>query len=157
MPNYKVNMSFGLHQGYAIEGAIGSFFKIDASYLSPNVNLASRLMMATMQYNVKILVSGELVTVMTKDVKKFMREVDTITVKGSAKPIKLFTVDVQTEDFAEVTDRVRKLRLKDKKRFVDRERFVLWEGLKRRAMTTINVFRNDSDFSALRKNVDRGF
>ena len=114
-------------------------------------------MMATMQYNVKILVSGELVTVMTKDVKKFMREVDTITVKGSAKPIKLFTVDVQTEDFAEVTDRVRKLQLKDKKRFVDRERFVLWEGLKRRAMTTINVFRNDSDFSALRKNVDRGF
>ena len=44
-------------------------------------------MMATMQYNVKIIVSGELVTVMTKDVKKFLREVDTITVKGSAKPI----------------------------------------------------------------------
>ena len=157
MPNYKVRMSFGLHQGYAIEGAIGSYFKIDASYLSPNVNLASRLMMATMQYNVKILVSGELVTVMTKDVKKFMREVDTITVKGSAKPIKLFTVDVQTDDFAEVTDRFKKLQLKDKKRFLDRERFVLWEALKRRAMTTISVFRNDSDFSDLRKNVDRGF
>ena len=113
--------------------------------------------MATMQYNVKIIVSGELVTVMTKDVKKFMREVDTVTVKGSAKPIQLFTVDVQTDDFAEVTDRFKKLQLKDKKRFLDRERFVLWESLKRRAMTTINVFRNDSDFSDLRKNVDRGF
>ena len=43
MPNYQVEMGFGLHQGWAIEGAIGSFFKIDASYLSPNVNMASRL------------------------------------------------------------------------------------------------------------------
>lgn len=32
-----------MHIGWAIEGAIGSELKIDASYLSPNVNLASRL------------------------------------------------------------------------------------------------------------------
>ena len=48
IPNYRVKMGFGLHQGWAIEGAIGSYFKIDASYLSPNVNMASRLEMATM-------------------------------------------------------------------------------------------------------------
>ena len=36
-------MNFGLHIGWGIEGAIGSNHKIDASYLSPNVNLASRL------------------------------------------------------------------------------------------------------------------
>ncbi len=47
MPNYSVKMGFGLHYGYAIEGAIGSFYKIDASYLSPNVNMASRLEAAT--------------------------------------------------------------------------------------------------------------
>ena len=42
--NYTgVKMGFGLHVGWAIEGAIGSRFKIDASYLSPNVNMASRL------------------------------------------------------------------------------------------------------------------
>jgi len=40
-------MGFGLHMGWAIEGAIGSEFKIDASYLSPNVNLAARLEGAT--------------------------------------------------------------------------------------------------------------
>jgi len=50
--------------------------------------------MATMQYGVDILVSGELVTILNKDVKKLMREVDTVKVKGSDKPIKLFTVDV---------------------------------------------------------------
>ena len=47
MPNYCVKMGFGLHVGWAIEGAIGSFYKIDASYLSPNVNMASRLEAAT--------------------------------------------------------------------------------------------------------------
>lgn len=35
--------------GWAIEGAIGSEFKIDASYLSPHVNMASRLEAATKQ------------------------------------------------------------------------------------------------------------
>jgi class 3 adenylate cyclase len=44
---YRVKMGFGLHVGWAIEGAIGSNYKIDASYLSPNVNMASRLEAAT--------------------------------------------------------------------------------------------------------------
>ena len=42
-----VRMGFGLHLGWGIEGAIGSSFKIDTSYLSPNVNMASRLEAAT--------------------------------------------------------------------------------------------------------------
>jgi class 3 adenylate cyclase len=46
-PEYSVKMGFGLHKGWAIEGAIGSFFKIDASYLSPHVNMSSRLEAAT--------------------------------------------------------------------------------------------------------------
>lgn len=44
---YKVKMGFGMHSGWAIEGAIGSEFKIDASYLSSNVNISSRLEAAT--------------------------------------------------------------------------------------------------------------
>ena len=43
IPNFKVTMGFGLHYGWSFEGAIGSEFKIDASYLSPNVNMAARL------------------------------------------------------------------------------------------------------------------
>jgi class 3 adenylate cyclase len=58
IPNYSVKMGFGLHVGWAIEGAIGSFYKIDASYLSPHVNMASRLEAATKQFGVQILISG---------------------------------------------------------------------------------------------------
>lgn len=57
LPNYQVSLGFGLHQGWAIEGTIGSYFKIDASYLSPNVNLAQTLESATKIYEVRILIS----------------------------------------------------------------------------------------------------
>jgi len=94
LPNYKVKMGFGLHIGWAIEGAIGSEFKIDASYLSPNVNLASRLEAATKQYGVPLLISHELHHYFSKKTKRFCREVDRVTVKGSKKPIGLFTIDL---------------------------------------------------------------
>ena len=53
-------MGFGLHIGWAIEGLIGSQFKVDASYLSPHVNLSSRLEAATNQYGVNFLLSEPL-------------------------------------------------------------------------------------------------
>ena len=46
--NYQgVKMGFRLHVGWSIEGPIGSEYKVDASYLSPSVNMASRLEAAT--------------------------------------------------------------------------------------------------------------
>lgn len=58
-PGYEISMGYGLHSGWAIEGAIGSDLKIDASYLSPNVNLASRLEAASKQYRVPLLFSSD--------------------------------------------------------------------------------------------------
>lgn len=54
---YRVRMGFGLHVGWAIEGAIGSEFKIDASYLSPNVNMSARLEGMTKIYGVPLLLT----------------------------------------------------------------------------------------------------
>jgi class 3 adenylate cyclase len=87
MPNYSVKMGFGLHVGWAIEGAIGSFYKIDASYLSPNVNMASRLEAATKQFGVPLLLSGQLIEAMTPKTRSYMRMIDRVTVKGSIEPL----------------------------------------------------------------------
>ncbi len=54
-----MKLGFGLHVGWAIEGMIGSNFKADASYLSPQVNLSGRLEAATKQYGVQLLISQE--------------------------------------------------------------------------------------------------
>jgi len=35
-------MGYGLHHGWAIEGAIGSTKKIDVSYLSPHAKMSDR-------------------------------------------------------------------------------------------------------------------
>jgi len=69
MPNYRVKLGFGLHQGWSIEGAIGSEFKIDASYLSPNVNMAGRLEAGTKMFGVPLLISGPLVSILSPSLK----------------------------------------------------------------------------------------
>ena len=94
VPNYQVKMGFGMNVGWAIEGAIGSEFKIDASYLSPNVNLASRLQSATKFFGVPLLLSGQLQSILTDKCKTQLRHIDTIKVKGSTEPIKIYTCDV---------------------------------------------------------------
>ena len=57
---FSIKLGFGLHVGWAIEGAIGSEYKIDVSYLSPHVNIAARLEAATKQLKTDILFSSSL-------------------------------------------------------------------------------------------------
>ena len=73
----QVRLGFGLHVGWAIEGAIGSEYKIDASYLSPNVNMASRLEAATKQYGVSILLSEDFVCMLSASVRDRVRQAST--------------------------------------------------------------------------------
>lgn len=67
MPNYSVKIGFGLHVGWAIEGAIGSDFKIDASYLSPHVKISDTLEASTKEYGVPIIISGDLFNIFTPE------------------------------------------------------------------------------------------
>lgn len=100
MPNYSVKMGFGLHQGWAIEGAIGSFYKIDASYLSPHVNMSSRLEGATKAFGVPLLISGELQEIVTDKMKSYLRSIDVVLPKGSKELLKLYSPDIVFEDMA---------------------------------------------------------
>lgn len=92
LPGYSVKMGFGLHFGWAIEGAIGSNFKIDASYLSPNVNMAARLETATKQYGTLILISGTMHDILGYRVQRLVRQLDKVIVKGSLMPIGIHLV-----------------------------------------------------------------
>ena len=91
---YSIQMGFGLHTGWGIEGSIGSFYKIDCSYLSPNVNIAARLETANSIYGTDILFSGEIYELLSDFMKNICRKIDRVTVKGSKKPLDLYTVDI---------------------------------------------------------------
>mmetsp|Transcript_13971 Transcript_13971/g.15423 ORF Transcript_13971/g.15423 Transcript_13971/m.15423 type:complete len:362 (-) Transcript_13971:23-1108(-) len=89
-----VQMGFGLHYGWAIEGAIGSEHKIDASYLSPHVNLASRMESATKQYGVPILLTEQIWDLLSNQTKEYTRRIDRVVAKGTRKPINIYTCNI---------------------------------------------------------------
>ena len=72
--------------------------------MSPNVNMASRLEAATKQYGVPLLVSGDLVKKLSRELKEVCREIDTVTVKGSKVSMQLWTVDLDVESLKESTN-----------------------------------------------------
>jgi hypothetical protein len=94
IPDFQISLSCGLHVGWAIEGAIGSKFKIDASYLSPHVNMTARLMAATKQYDVSLLMSDAFCSILSESARDRCRMIDRVTVKGSNQPIDLYTFDI---------------------------------------------------------------
>jgi len=48
LPGFRIKLGFGLHFGWAVECAIGTKRKLEASYLSPHVNMASRYFLCTL-------------------------------------------------------------------------------------------------------------
>jgi class 3 adenylate cyclase len=91
--NYTTRIGYGLHYGWAIEGAVGTNIKIDCSYLSPNVNLAARLESATKMYGVNVLMSESFQSKLSPQTKKGLRRVDVVCLKGSSIPMAIYTCD----------------------------------------------------------------
>ena len=85
--DFEVQLSFGMHVGWAIEGAIGSKFKIDASYLSPNVNIAARLASSTSQFQTQMLLSEDIYNMASAGAREKLRVIDKVTLKGSQKTL----------------------------------------------------------------------
>ena len=71
-----------MHLGWAIEGAIGSYYKIDASYLSPHVNMAGKLEEMTKAFGAPLLISGAAYDWFTDGTKAMCRQIDHVLIKG---------------------------------------------------------------------------
>merc|ERR1719272_100871 len=91
--NYRVCLTFGLHAGWAIEGAVGSEFKIDASYLSPNVSIAESLEGATYIYGVNILISELVLNMCTPQMAAKCRLIDKVLITGMTMQLYCFDLD----------------------------------------------------------------
>jgi len=94
----SVELFFGMDAGWAVEGAVGSSYKIDATYLSPHVNMASRMMSATKQYGLFLLISEKVESLLSPGGQKSLRHIDTVTVKGSSLQQKIFTFDMKVRN-----------------------------------------------------------
>jgi Adenylate and Guanylate cyclase catalytic domain len=137
---FSVNMIFGMDAGWAVEGAVGSEYKIDATYLSPHVNMASRMMSACKQYGVSILLSQAVQELMSGMARSKLRHLDTITVKGSSLKQKIYTYDARHKgvDFFLFSR-------SDEQADVDSDRY------------SPNVWNTDQDLRAMRQHVTEDF
>ena len=150
MPNYEVKMGFGMHLGWAIEGAIGSQFKIDASYLSPHVNIASALEGSTKIYGVPLLLSGAFYDSLSAGVKKYCRNIDVVIIKGSSNPISLYTSDCDFSGFSAGKNSTRE------KTFFRKKKITLKRKLES-GLDCAMVYKESKEIELMRKVFSRDF
>jgi class 3 adenylate cyclase len=158
--DFRVNLGLGLHAGWAIEGAIGSEFKIDATYLSPDVNLAMGLELATKLYRSQILMSDTLHKLLSKGVKEHTRWIDSVTLPGSKNATRVYTCDLRVHllemepIYATEFHKVHTLKSEAKMR-IRRE---LRKRMYQKPQTVIGtLLRDDKDFQTMRKGYTANF
>lgn len=134
-PDYHVRIGCGLHAGWAVEGAIGSDRKIDASYISPHVNTSEFLESSTKAYGVPLLMSDAFHENLSNIAQSYCRKVDHIKRSGEEDPMTLFTYDADLSIDWESIDQQRRKR----KAARGRRR---WQSLK---IKDINALRNKFD------------
>ncbi|EGZ04617.1 hypothetical protein PHYSODRAFT_535993 [Phytophthora sojae] len=93
-PAFRIKMGFGMHVGWAVEGAIGSRFKIDATYISPHVEMADRLEAGSKMFMTPINISHWLAALVSPGARRFLRKMDRMSIRGVDTPLTVYTFDV---------------------------------------------------------------
>jgi len=102
-PGPTVQLGFGLHAGKAVEGAIGSQRKIDATYVSMAVERAEYLESSTKKYKVPMLMSGTFHRLLHPSRRQRCRKVDRVMFENyedelyEEKLMEIFTYDIDVE------------------------------------------------------------
>ena len=88
--------------GWTIEGVVGSDYKIDASYMSPHLNVTQRIEQLTGIYDMQILLTEALYTLMSLKARNTLRKIDVIQMNvykntnlfPQSEPMGLYTFDM---------------------------------------------------------------
>ena len=93
--NYRTKLTFGLHLGWAIEGAIGTEYKIDSLYLSPDASIAMRVEEFCSEYESHVLLTEDVVSALSEKAKSTLRLIDNVVMNESKTvPRQLYSFDV---------------------------------------------------------------
>jgi len=96
---YCIKMSFSLHTGKACEGPIGSEFKVDAIYVSKEIQVGARIDQLCDTYNREILLTNDLHSMLSECSKTITRQIETITMNENPKSsIDVYCCDIYPSD-----------------------------------------------------------
>jgi hypothetical protein len=109
---------------------MGSEYKIDASYISPNITITANVETATQHFGIYLLITDEVVTKCSPDVRTFCRKIDTVCLAGHDGKMELYCVDLDPAALREEPVRkklVWNARQRYKVRqFLESERYATW-------------------------------
>lgn len=147
----RVNVTSGLHFGWAIEGAVGSEFKIDASYLSPNVSIAESIERATKIYDVSILLSESVMRMCTPKIAATLRLIDRVVIAGSREPFNLYVIDFDVRSLTVEPPSSKQWIWNSRTRFRVRQHLEMEKGLKfKEEFDLLEVMLRDPDIATMR-------
>ena len=88
----SIKMRIGIHTGSVIAGNVGSVDMIQYSTIGDTVNVAARLEKANKEFGTDILFGDEVYTSLTKKLHSQTKLSGEITLKGRAKPTKVYSI-----------------------------------------------------------------
>ena len=119
--------------------------------------MAARLEAATAQFGTLLLISGSLRDILSNEMQDICREIDTVTVKGSIKPMRLFTIDIDVDNLLPQGDPMGDKDIGVKKKLRDGMRAKMFSAFYKGEITTFQEFSKDRDFIDLRLNTSQEF
>ena len=85
-----IEIGVGIHYGEVTLGTVGTTYRMQATVIGDAVNLASRIESATKTFKIDIVVTGSAIEMMENPDDFYLREIDTVRVKGKEHPVKLY-------------------------------------------------------------------
>ena len=85
-----LRIGIGLNTGMLMMGTIGHEDRLSTTVIGDTVNLSARLESLTKEYFTPILVSEFTVSKLQEDNKEYLREIDSVVVKGKTNSVKIF-------------------------------------------------------------------
>eukprot|EP00929_Paragymnodinium_shiwhaense_P118406 TRINITY_DN90327_c0_g1_i1.p1 TRINITY_DN90327_c0_g1~~TRINITY_DN90327_c0_g1_i1.p1 ORF type:complete len:1004 (-),score=166.35 TRINITY_DN90327_c0_g1_i1:92-3103(-) len=154
-PEYQVELGCSLHKGSAVEGCVGSEFKLDVVYMGPNVNVCKRLQTAACQYGVHIVLSHNMALSCSPQMLRLFRVIDHVKIRGYRKPIRLYTIDLDVSRLEPVDPTPRKV---IRNRFRLRQfKFVRKNALWADEIGMWSLFETDKSFAQMRSTYTQEF
>ncbi len=94
-----IHLGIGINTGFLMIGTIGSSNRLDTTVIGDTVNLASRMENLTKVYEADILISDNTYKNLENPDRYYIREIDSIRVKGKEHPTVIYEVfDTNTDD-----------------------------------------------------------
>jgi len=93
LEDFMIGFKLILHSGWAIEGPIGSDFKVDAAYVSSQIDLLARLEPLCHTYAVQLMMTEKLYNQLSVRTKERIRKIDVIMFGHSVQGLYCFPVN----------------------------------------------------------------